>query len=220
MDTSMRKLSPWDLVALLGVVTAFVATWSVFEQLPDPLPIHFDMHGQPNGWMPKAIGAWGLPAFSFVLWLIMRFLPSMLPKSDKKRLTAGSVPLVAMITALFTSAVHIVVLYVALTPKADVIRIVFTLVALMFIALGLVMPRLRRNPIMGIRTPWTLTSDENWARTHRIAGYSMVLGGVLAGACAFVGGIFCAVGGIIAIVISTLIPAVWSLVYARRADQN
>jgi uncharacterized membrane protein len=214
----MRKLSAWDFVALLGVVTACMATWSVYDQLPDPMPIHFDIHGKPNGWMPRAYGAWGMPVFATVLWGFMRVLPSILPQSDKKRLTPGSVPLVAMITTLFMAGVHIVILHVATTPNADVMSLVFTLIALMLVALGLVMPRLRRNPIMGIRTPWTLTSDENWARTHRVAGYSMVLGGILTGLCALLGGIACAIGGIIAISVSTLIPAVWSLVYARRAE--
>ena len=39
----------------------------------------------------------------------------------------------------------------------------------LFVMLGLVMPRVRRNPWVGVRTPWTLASDENWARTHRFA---------------------------------------------------
>jgi uncharacterized membrane protein len=92
------------------------------------------------------------------------------------------------------------------------------LVGLLEIGLGLAMPRVRRNPIIGIRTPWTLTSDENWARTHRFAGYSMVVGGVVAAAAGASGTIVGAVVAIVVLLGSMLVPAVYSLVLARRQD--
>ena len=47
-------------------------------------------------------------------------------------------------------------------------------------ALSFVMPRIRRNPVIGIRVAWTLASDENWARTHRFASYTFAAAGVVA----------------------------------------
>ena len=214
----MRKVHVWDGVAVLGILAALAATWSVYDRLPDPLPTHFGFDGKPNGWMPKAYGAWGIPAVALLLWALVRFLPLVLPKGEKQRLGASSVPLVAMVTGMFVAAVHVVVLYVALAPGADVTKIVFLLMGLLFVALGLVMPRLRRNPIMGVRTPWTLTSDENWARTHRVAGYSMVVGGALGALVSLAGGPVAAVGALVCFLGSAFVPAVWSLVYARRQD--
>lgn len=127
-------------------------------------------------------------------------------------------PFVAMLTTTFVCAVHVVVLYVALDPQVGVTRIVLLLMALLFIALGLVMPRLRRNPVIGIRTPWTLTNDENWARTHRVAGYSMVGGGLLGGLTALLGGTAGSLAALACFLSSAIIPAIWSLLYARRQD--
>ena len=203
---------------LLHVLAALVATWSVFDRLPEPLPTHFGFDGKPNGWMPRAYGAWGMPAFAFLLWAFVRFLPLVLPKSEKQRLAVSSMPLVAMFTAVFMAAVHVVILYVALAPGADVTKIIFALMGVFFVALGLVMPRLRRNPVIGIRTPWTLTSDENWARTHRLAGYSMVVGGVLGGLVSLAGGPVASVAALACFLGSAIVPAVWSLLYARRQD--
>ena len=81
-------------------------------------------------------------------------------------------------------------------------------------------PRIKRNPVMGVRTPWTLTSDENWARTQRVGGYSMVLGGVVAAVFGVLGGTAGGVVALVAIFVSALVPAAYSLVLARRQDQG
>jgi len=216
-----RDTKRWDRLAVLSIVVALFATAMVYRRLPDPLPTHFDLEGNPNGWLPRAAGAWGIPAFTFLLWLFVRFVAKRLPPvgdDNKKRLAGSNIALVAMMTAMFVSAVHLIILYVALKPGVIVTKPVFALMGFFFIGLGLVLPRVRRNPIIGIRTPWTLTSDENWARTNRIAGYTMVFGGIAGGTAGSFGGI---TGGTLAIacfIIASIIPAVYSLVLARRHD--
>lgn len=216
----MRKLSAWDGVAVLTILAAFIATWTVYDRLPEPLPTHFGLDGRPNGWMPRVYGAWAIPAIAFALWLFMRFIGVVLPKKDEQRLSMSAMPLVAVMTTVFVCAVHVVVLYVAIVPHVDVVRIVFALMSIFFVGLGLLMPRLRRNPIMGIRTPWTLTNEENWARTHRVAGYSMVGGGVLGGVTALIGGTVGSLAALLCFLAAGIIPAIWSLLYARRQDPS
>jgi uncharacterized membrane protein len=89
-----------------------------------------------------------------------------------------------------------------------------------YVALGLVIPRIKRNPVMGIRTPWTLTSDENWARTQRVGGYSMVLGGIVAAVFGVLGGTAGGVVALAAMFVSALVPAGYSLLLARRQDPS
>jgi uncharacterized membrane protein len=125
---------------------------------------------------------------------------------------------VAALVAAFMSIVHGIILYVALVPGVPVTKIVLVLTALLFVALGLVMPRVKRNPILGVRTAWTLTSDENWARTHRVAGYAMVMGGVAAALATLAGGTSGAVLAVMCVIASGLVPVVYSLLLARRSS--
>jgi uncharacterized membrane protein len=53
-----------------------------------------------------------------------------------------------------------------------------TLVGLTLIIAGNVLPRLRPNSALGIRTPWTLRDERAWSRTHRAAGYLLVFLGL------------------------------------------
>ena len=153
-----------------------------------------------------------------MLWAFVRFIAKILPASDKRRLGDGNLALVASLTAVFMAAVHLMILWVATTPGAVITKPIFLLLGAFFIALGLIMPRLKRNPVVGIRTAWTLRSGENWARTQRIGGYSMVVGGIVAGLSGAFGG---PTGGVVAIVsmlAAGIVPAIYSLLLARRLD--
>lgn len=107
------------------------------------------------------------------------------------------------------AAVHGLVLYVALVPGTNLTRPTCALLGLLWLGLGLILPRVRRNAFLGVRTAWTLTSDENWARPHRVGGYAMSLGG-LAGllAVALVPGARGATLALATFVGSVLVPVV------------
>jgi uncharacterized membrane protein len=204
----------WDIVALVSMGLALGVTFLLYPSLPDPVPVHFDFDGTPNGWLARRF-IWALPVGGCALWALVRFSPRILPPGDRRRRNAGVAGIVATMTAIFVSAIHVVVLYVAIAPGTSVVRPVFFLVGALYVGLGLLMPRVRRNPLVGIRTAFTLTSDENWARTHRVAGYTMVAAGVVGGLAGMFGG---APGGVLAIgsfVVGALIPAGYSFVIAR-----
>jgi len=122
-------------------------------------------------------------------------------------------PLVACLLTGVLVGLHFMVLDGALRGSMQLPRGFAWLLGLFWIALSLVVPRVRRNPLVGIRTPWTLASDENWARTHHLAGYTFAAGGVVATAAAFAGALpLC----IAAIVTSALAPAVYSFLISGQ----
>jgi uncharacterized membrane protein len=205
-------------VGVLGMTAALTA--AVYERLPLRMATHFDLQGNANGWMSREEGAWFVPVFGLALWAVLRFVPRVLPRGERKRLGESSVARVAMSTTLFLAAVHLLILYVAIIPGASIVHVIWLVLGAFYIAMGLVLPRIKRNALMGIRTPWTLTSDENWARTQRVGGYAMVIGGVVAAAFGTLGG---TAGGILAIgalLVSAIVPAGFSLVLARKQDQG
>jgi uncharacterized membrane protein len=209
----------WDGLALASIGGAAAASAALYGELPERVATHFDLHGNPNGWMSRPWAAAFMPAFALVIWALVRFAPLVLPSSDKKRLAGGLVALVASLTAVFLAILHFVLLRVAIGPAIDVMQTVLVLAGVFFVALGLVLPRVKRNPILGIRTAWTLRSDENWARTQRVGGYAMVIAGlftVLAGA---VGGPAGAIVAFVALILAGIVPVLYSLMLARRSPE-
>ena len=123
-----------------------------------------------------------------------------------------------MMTTLLMSALHVIVLRLALGHSTSINDSIWLLLGAFFVGLGLVLPRLRRNRWAGIRTPWTLASEENWARTQRFAGGTMVVSGLISAVCGTALGTIGAAISIAAILAGSLLPILYSRRLARESS--
>jgi uncharacterized membrane protein len=209
MQTSKSDLSSLGLLAGTFAVTA-----ALYQRLPARIPTHFGLHGQADGWSSRAFGAWLLPTIALLVWALVRFGGRIAGPVFRERMEASPVKLVALLTVAFMSALHFVMLWSALHESRGIGTSLGVVLGLFWIVLAQVMPRVRRNPFVGVRTAWTLSSDENWARTHRFAGWTFTIGGLIALFAALSGA---PAVGIVAILLSGLGPALYSWMIARRA---
>jgi uncharacterized membrane protein len=212
-----RRLSLIDLLTVSVLVVGVALTAIVYARLPDPMPTHFGVDGRPNGWMPRAVGAWIIPLVSVVVAGLARVGGSLMRGEWRERLEASPVRGLALASAVLLGSLQVLVLRAGLMPGHRLGGAVWVLLGLFFVAVGLLLPRTRRNPWFGVRTVWTLTSDENWARTHRVAGYSMTLGGLAAAVAGWFGSPAVALALVLT---SALVPAMWSWRLGRHEDDG
>lgn len=215
----MRPRAP-DLFALFALGSSTVYGFSVRARLPELVPTHFDMYDVANGFTPRAVAVVLLPAIALLTWALVRFLPRVLPRREQSRLGEKNLALVAAMPAVFLSFLHVCVLTRAMDGALSITRAVWLGLGALFVGLGLVLPRVGRNAFVGIRTAWTLASDENWARTHRVAGYTLALGGLLAAPIGAFGGPAGTVVAAGVLVVMALVPTFYSLHLARKSDAS
>jgi uncharacterized membrane protein len=170
----MRKWIP-----LLIVVAAIVASAAVYQRLPETIPTHWDMDGQPNGWSSRAFGAWFTPLLLLGMWALVRILPAIDPRGANYAKFGGAFEAIIESLMLFGLGMHILILRAGLGQSAPVQRVVPLAVGILLIVVGNLLPRMRPNWFIGIRTPWTLSSDRVWEKTHRFGGRAFVAGGIL-----------------------------------------
>ncbi len=208
-----KRLADGAALALTGA--ALLGSVLAYRHLPERFPIHFDLHGTVDGTAPRAVGAFAMPVVSIAIWLLLRALPARLSGEAQRRVLASPLPVVSLLVAALLAGLHFVMLDTALTARGSGGRGLGLVLALFSLALGLVLPKLRRNGFAGIRTPPTLASDETWQRTHRMAGMLFVgagLVGLLAVPSATLG---ITIG---ALVFAALASAVYSFVIAGKAS--
>ena len=209
----------WYPVGLALVGAA--ASLAVYRRLPETMAVHWDIDGNPNGWMPRAFGAFFGPVFILVLWQIMRVLPRIDPREPNYARFGDAYDTIVAAVLLLLLATHGIVLAVALGYQVAVSRLVPALVGVLFVVIGNVMPRMRPNWWFGVRTPWTLSSDRVWARTHRLAGFSMTAAGLVMIASAFVLPARLGLPVLIAATVAATIgPAVYSYLTWKREQQR
>ena len=170
----MRKWIP-----LLIIAAAVIASALVYPKLPLTIPTHWDMLGRPNGWSGRLWGAWVMPIFLIVLWAFMRVLPRIDPRGSNYAKFGGAYEGIIVSIMLFMLGMHIIILRAALGYPVAMERVLPIGLGVLFIAIGNLLPRARPNWFIGIRTPWTLSSDRVWEKTHRFGGHVFVGAGIL-----------------------------------------
>jgi uncharacterized membrane protein len=176
----MRKWIP-----LLLVVAAVAASILYYPRLPETMTTHWSLSGEPNGFSSRLVGAWIFPVIMAVLWLILRAIPHIDPRKANYEKFSGMYDALVILILTFMLGMHIVLLLAATGVPIRMDRIVMPGVGVFIAIMGILIPKAHPNWFVGIRTPWTLTSDLSWERTHRIGGALFVMLGVLMVASSF-----------------------------------
>ena len=197
-----------SLVCLIPLVAGAV----LYSRLPETVATHWDMNGAANGWSSRAFAAFGLPC---ILLAVNLFVPFAL-RTDPKRqnmspalvsVAQWTVPVISLLGSGLTLAR-------ALDYEVRVERILPALIGVLFIVIGNYLPKTKQSYTMGIKLPWTLASEENWNRTHRLAGFVWVIGGAYFIAMTFFR--WTLAGFLIPVALLGLIPTGYSYILYRR----
>lgn len=173
MKNRKREIILAAIIALLPMIAGAI----LYDRLPDQIATHFGINGEANGWSNRAFTVFGLPAMMAGLTLFGGFVLSTDPKRKNMNpvlLSIGiwTAPVVSILVSAF-------ILSNALGYDSRIELIWPVLTGLLFIVIGNFLPKTKQSYTMGIRLPWTLASEENWNRTHRLAGFLWVAGGIL-----------------------------------------
>lgn len=210
--------SRWFGLVIAAIAVA-VSLWA-YPQLPPTVATHWDLRGTPDGFSGRG---WAVAIMPLVI-LVMTGLFSVLPKLDPRRENyakfLGTYWLIANAVIVFMLIAHGMIIATGLGYSVKIDRLMPIGVGVLFIILGNYLTRVEPNWFVGIRTPWTLSSDTVWRKTHRTGGWLMVLGGFVVAACAFLPhGAFLPLF-VTAIVIMAVIPIVQSYVLWKREQHD
>lgn len=184
----------WLLFALLLTAAALLSSLVVYfffrDRLPDPMPIHWNIRGVPDGWvardhaLPVLLLSPGVMALMIVLALA---LPWLSPHGfDVKNFRSTYEYVMFLVVALF-GYVHVALLIGYFKLDVDIGRLLAGGFCIFFAFLGNVMGKIRRNFWMGVRTPWTLASEAVWVGTHRQAAWLWTGGSLVCAAAVLLG---------------------------------
>ena len=173
MKNNKREIVITTLVCLLPVLAGI----ALYSRLPEQVPTHFDFNGTANGWSSKSFAVFGLPLMMAGFNLFLQFGL----RTDPKRQNMNTVlrNICVWICPVLSVLVYALVMRAGLGYITPTETIVPLLVGILFVVIGNYLPKTKQSYTMGIKLPWTLASEENWNRTHRLAGFLWVIGGIL-----------------------------------------
>lgn len=202
-----------SLLCLLPLVFSVV----IYQSLPDQIAIHWDSAGVADNDVHKAVAAFGLPVIFLAINLFskMRLLndPKEGPSRAIKQLSIWLIPAMSIVLVPVTLAI-------AMGADIPIVMISTLLVGLLLVVVGNYLPKSRQNYTIGIKLPWTLSDVDNWNKTHRLAGYLWIAGGViLIISILLLSGPFAQISVTVIIVLAlVLIPAIYSYSLYKREN--
>lgn len=201
-------------VIILGLIS--VASAYLSNVLPDVVVTHWDFFGKPNGYSSRTFVVLFFPILALGLYLLMLSIWTLDPKRERYQEFKVAYHSVKTLFLVFIAVIYALVALSALGYEVNMSISMSIIVGLFFIGIGFYLPQVKQNWMFGVRTPWTLGSEPVWDKTHRLAGKTFIIGGVM-----LLGGSFFPGGGlavflIVGIIFAILVPVIYSYTLFSR----
>ena len=206
------------LVASIIILLPVLAGLILWNRLPDPVPTHFNVYNEADGWSSKPFAVFVLPLVVLALhWLCV--LGSSFDKynAEQHHKVFGIVYWICPAVSLLCGGL---MYSFALGYTWNISRVMLPLIGVLFIVIGNYLPKVKPNRTLGIKLPWTFASEENWHATHRFGGKVWVIGGCVLLLCMFLPAQSMVWILLSAIFIMVLVPTVYSYLYYRKHEKE
>jgi len=203
------------------IIAATVAGLLLWNRLPDQMASHWNVNDQVDGYMSKPWGVFMMPLITLGMFVLFLVVPSIDPLKANIAQFRDAFNMFIVLIVAFMLYIHALTLAWSLGyDDFKMSTSMLPAMGLLFIFIGFMLRKAKRNFFIGIRTPWTLSSDTVWNKTHQLGAVLFMASGVLA----FIGGIF---GGMTAfwflfvpLMGSTLFLLIYSYVLYQREARS
>jgi uncharacterized membrane protein len=212
MSNKITAIISFSLIAL-----ALIVGLVLYTRLPDPMPSHWNAAGEVDGYMSRFWGVFLMPIIMVVLVPLFFAIPHIDPLKANIAKFRGVFNWFIVAFVVYMLFIYGLTLAAALGYQFNMTYMLLPVVGLLFIGIGYMMEKAKRNFFIGIRTPWTLSSETVWDETHKLGAKMFMIAGVVTIVSAFLGefGVWLLLA---AILTAAFVPIVYSYILWRREN--
>jgi uncharacterized membrane protein len=182
-----------SIIALTMISLALLAGAALWNQLPDPMASHWNASGEVDGYMSKFWGVFLLPLITLGMFVLFMIVPNIDPlKANIAQFRETFNLFIVLIIAFMLYIYGLTLAWSLGYQDFNMSTAMLPFMGVLFIAIGFMLRKAKRNFFIGIRTPWTLSSDFVWDKTHQLgsilfmaSGAFTIIGGFFGGMTAF-----------------------------------
>lgn len=157
----------------------FVLGLIFYSKLPDKMITHWNYQNQPDGYSNKIFALFGIPLIIVVVSVICIVGTKSDPKRNNVDKSKKLLNVVIWSLPIITNIVQIVSIMANMGKKVDIGLIIGGLVGVLLIIIGNYLPKCKQNYTLGIKTPWTLSNEIIWNKTHKLGAICFVIAGLI-----------------------------------------
>lgn len=206
-----------SIIVLTLIAIAVIAGAVLWNQLPDQMPSHWNANDEVDGTMPRFWGVFLMPLITLGMFVLFLVLPAIDPLKANIAQFRETFNIFIVLIVAFMLYIHGLTLAWGLGyQNFKMSAAMLPFMGILFIAIGYLLRQAKRNFFIGIRTPWTLSSDSVWDRTHQLGSVLFMLSGAFGILGGFFGGMTAFWLMFVPLVGSTLFLVVYSYVLYRN----
>lgn len=168
------------IIIFLIILLSFAVGIYLYPQMPAEMASHWNVQSQVDGYLPKFWGLFLMPFISVMMLLFFILIPKIDPlKANIEKFRKYFDGFIVLII-LFLFYLYLLTIFWNLGHQFSMNRVLAPALGVLFYACGVLIEKTKRNWFIGIRTPWTLSSDTVWDRTHQVGGKLFKITGIIA----------------------------------------
>ncbi len=168
-----------EALPLAILVLSLIASFYFYAHFPAEVVGHWNFEGVPDGMTSRGFASFGIFGILLAIYLLFLFLPMLDPKKERYAEFAGVYLKFRTATLLILFIVHLASGLYNLGYPINIGLVVPISIGGLFVFLGNYMGKIKQNWFVGIKTPWTISSENVWNKTHHFGGRAFVLFGVI-----------------------------------------
>lgn len=206
--------------SIIVCMLILIISASAYFFLPETIPVHFNGQGAVDRYgnrMEIFVFAFISLAASAALLLARRMDPK---RENYERFMKTFYTIIFMVNLIILGIMFMTLMESFHPGSINVNIFMCMLLGMMFATIGNIMPKTKSNFMIGVRTPWTLSSDEVWYRTHRMAGKLWFIGGIVLMMGGFLSPDFVIIFIVAAALLLSIIPCIYSYICYRQISST
>ncbi|MDD3606969.1 MAG: SdpI family protein [Candidatus Cloacimonas acidaminovorans] len=173
------KLRKSEIISLLIIMISFIIGISFYSLLPDKVASHWNAKGEVDGYMSKFGGLFLMPVISLVLLLLFIIIPKIDPLKHNIEKFRKYFDGFIVLMMLFLFYLYILTILWNIGVRFNFVHLLVPIFSIFFYYCGILIQKAQRNWFIGIRTPWTLSNEQVWNKTHKIGGILFKIAGII-----------------------------------------
>ena len=151
-----------------------------YPQMPEKMASHWNIKGEVDGCLSKFWGLFLMPIILIGVVLLYLIVPKIDPLKENIEKFRKYFDGFIVLLLLFLFYLYVLTIFWNLGLKFDIGQAIIPALAILFYYCGILLEKAKRNWFIGIRTPWTLSNDMVWEKTHKIGGKLFKIVGIVA----------------------------------------
>ena len=203
------------IIAIVLIVVAFIIGIYLYPSMPDEMASHWNISGEVDGHMTKFWGLFLMPIISVGMLLLLLFVPMIDPLKNNIEKFRCHYDWFITVLILFFFYLNLVTIAWAFGYRFSIIQALAPAIGILYVYLGFLLERTKRNWFIGIRTPWTLSHAKVWDETHKLGGKLFKIKGVIAFIGAFFGKL-----AVFFVVLPVIVGTIYTVIFSYYSHKK